>query len=207
MSSLLPALLALAGLVMPPDDIVQVTARMADTALVVDEISTFTIDVTFAEGAAASAAGLPAPVLQLDVPASMKLEGPYLTTLRQLSGNEHLQHPFERMIKTGGTTVEFTLQGEPAEGETLGIIVSGYVTTSETAFFLRKRLELPLTAGAEAVAGDDRNSSWGTDEDLLKIGQAAPAISLPSADGQQTLDLDEHLGSSNVLLVTYRAFW
>lgn len=206
MPSLLPALLALVGLSVPAEDAVQIRASLAETALTPGASGSVSIALTFADGAAASAAGLPAPVLQLDVPDGLILDGPYLTTAKELGRNDHLQYPYERYLQDGLAEVSFTVGDDLAADARLGLIVSGYVTTADDAFFLRRRLELPLVAGAEAVEGDHRDSSWGADQALLRIGSRAPAVSVPGPDGA-TVDLGEHLGSRNLIVVTYRAFW
>lgn len=207
MPSLLAAALALAGLAVPPDEAVQVAARLIAEDLSPGSAGTVVVELDLADGVSASAAGLPAALLQLDVPAGLVLDGPFLDSLGERARNDHLHHPYERALEGGRAEVGFRVAEEGlAEDARLGLVVTGYVTTSDDAFFLRRRLELPLRPDARARPGDDGDSAWGPDEQLLRLGQRAPAVSLPGPDGT-TVDLAAHLGQRNLLLVTYRAFW
>ena len=74
----------------------------------------------------------------------------------------------------------------------------------QKARFVRKRLELPLKAGAETRPGDAENNAWGTHA-TLSIGEQADAFQLPSHD-ELEIDLDEYRGSPT-LIIDYRAHW
>lgn len=156
--------------------------------------------------ASTSEAGIPAPILQLDVPPSVKLDGREITDLKELARNEFLQEPYERLLKELPAEVTFTFASAPAAGETIGINVVGYLKTEAGDAFLRRRLELPLTPGAEARAAEATTSTWGKDEALLNIGQRAALFDLPRADGSRVA-LEQFLGSKNVIITTYRAHW
>lgn len=203
----LAALLLVSALSLADDPSVRVGARLAPGPLAVGDGSSFVVEVTGERGASTRGAGMPAPILQLDVPPGVTLEGEHLTTLEALSENEFLEAPYERLIEDGSATVTFRLDATPAEDATIGIVVTGYVDGGpEGPWFLRRRLELPLVPGAVARPGDDADSSWGTDPERLVIGARAPLFELPRPDGT-TVALEQFLGSKNLLITTNRAYW
>ncbi len=185
---------------------VKISAHLEPGALEPGSELAFVIDVELPEDVTTTAAGVPAPFLQLDVPESVKLGGVHLTTYRDLASNGFLQFPFERLLEDTSTRVAFELRDAPGEDETIGIIVTAYVTAGDEAMFLRRRLELPLKAAAQAVPGDDRDSSWGKDDDLLAIGDRAADFALPGPEDTH-VDLSASLGDGNLLVTTYRAHW
>ena len=90
---------------------------------------------------------------------------------------------------------------------TIGLNVTGYVSARDgRKGFLRRRLELPLVAGASALEVDSRKSTWGVDQSVLQIGDVAPDFRLPRADGSK-VSLGRFRGKKNVVVTTYRAFW
>lgn len=206
MTVLTPLLLALFASD-PVGESVAITARLDAAELAVGGTYELVVELTFEEQVSAEKAGMPAPMLQLDVPASVELTGEHLTTYEELAANEFLQMPFERMLTDGSARVAFTLKEEPGKDDTIGLIVTGYVGGSEQGpWFLRRRLELPLAPNAVARRGEDTDSSWGTDRKLLEIGQQAPVFALPRPDGG-IVALDQFLGDRNIIVTTYRAFW
>jgi hypothetical protein len=189
---------------------VQIEAQLGPDALEVGGTYNILVSVTFDEGVTASKAGAPALFLQLDVPPSVQLTGPYYETHRDLARNEFLQMPFERLLEEDVTKVPFELALEPTEGEFIALNVVGYVRSVEKpkGYFLRRRLRLDLKAGAQSTAATGkRRSGWGLDTDALQIGDKASAFKLPKVDGSGLIDLSEHLGKRNVIVTTYRAFW
>lgn len=168
----------------------------------------FVIGVSLPGGSTASESGSPAPFLQLDIPASIELTETHLTTYDELAANEFLQEPFERLLDIEEVSIPFKLVADPKPGESIGLNVLAYIRPGkiEDEYFLRRRLELPVTAGAEAVEGDATNSKWGVDKALLQIGDTAPSFALPDAYGN-IVALDEFLGSQNIVVSTYRAHW
>ena len=188
---------------------IEAVAYMDGDSLAVGDTAAFVVEVLFPDGATASESGAPAPFVQFDVPDSVKLGGRYLETYDELAANEFLQEPYERLLEEQPTLVPFTLVAEPEPGATIGINVVAYVRPEggdDGAFFLRRRLELPLEAGAMAEEGDPRDSSWGVDDTLLQIGDRAPSFELPMANGS-TFSFASVLGKKRVLLTTYRAHW
>lgn len=191
----------------PNEPTVRVSARLAPGALEVGGSSSFVVEVTSEGGASTARAGVPAPILQLDVPAGVTLEGEHLSSLEAQMENEFLEAPYERLIEDGSARVAFRLDAQPDEDATIGIVVTGYVDGGpEGPWFLRRRLELPLVPGAAALPGDDADSSWGTDPERLTIGAKAPPFELPRPDGS-TVALEQFLGAKNVLISTNRAYW
>ena len=189
-------------------NMINVSATLDAKTLVVGQAYEIQLTASLAEGWSASAAGIPKPILQIDVPESVQLSGKVLSGHRELSRNEFLQAPYERTIEIGSNVVEFTLTSEPSADDRIGLNIIAYVRhgEDEDAFFVRKRLELPLQPDATAQGGDSSNSNWGSEGRGLQIGDHAKLFALPRADGS-TVTLDDYLGKTNIILTTYRAFW
>jgi hypothetical protein len=181
------------------------------------------VSLDLGDGWTTSDAGIPTPILQIDVPASVTLSGKVLETYRQLSKNEFLSEPFERRFEGTAATVEWTLVDEPRDDETIGLNLVTYAKHEDGRVrFIRRRVDLPIKAGASVSSGEraDR-SDWGptgregsepTTEPKtervtgLQIGDHASAFDLPRADGTR-VRLDDFLGKSNIVVTTYRAYW
>ena len=190
-----------------PDDLMTITAKMPEGPLVSGEEYAFTLSVEIKKGIAVRKAGLPAPILQLDVPSSVRLAGKVLTEQGELAKNEFLHAPFERLVDESPAKIVFRLVGDPAADDRIAFNVLAYLKgKTEAEFrFVRKRFELPIRGGAEAVAVDPAVSTWG-DNEFLRIGARAAPFSLPSAAGPK-VSLESYLGRKNVLVTTYRAHW
>ena len=186
-----------------PSDVVTVTARVESQG----RSYTIVIDIDYKDGWNGTGAGIPAPILQIDVPPSVKLKGKILKSYKALSRNEFLQEPFERLIKELPARIDFRRIKEPEGDERIGLNVLIYVNDGgdRNARFIRRRLELAPISGANATPGSPESSHWGQD-DLLQIGDSADAFTLPRAD-KSTVSLDQFLGKKNVIVTTYRAFW
>lgn len=208
MDLLISPLLAL-PLALPVDDErVRISARLESESLAPGTEAAFVLTLELAEGVSGSDSGVPAPLIQLDVPPSVKLEGEVSSSYRALSRNEFLVEPFERLMPEPEARIAFELVGEPAAGDTIGISVVGYFATEpgEDDFFVRRRLELPLVAGAEASPGSAADSSWSAVEDVLQIGDELPSLVLSRADGTEH-ELTALAGDGPMIVTTYRAFW
>ena len=81
-----------------PEDAVVVSARIDARALRIGREYEIVLDISVKDGLSSSSAGIQAPILQIDVPSSVKLTGKVLKTYKQLSRNEFLQEPFERLV-------------------------------------------------------------------------------------------------------------
>ena len=188
-------------------DSINIAAHMMTPELKVGQTYEILIELSVEKGLSVSASGIPAPLLQIDTPPSVELVGKVITEYNELALNEFLQAPYERILKELPAKVEFKLIGEPSDGESIGLIFTGYVSSEDgKKEFLRRRLELPVQAAVSAQMGDSRNSHWGTDPQAIKIGDLAPDFSLPRIDGSE-LSLSHYLGDKNILLTTYRAYW
>jgi len=189
-------------------NMINVSATLDAKSFVVGQAYEIQLTVSVAEGWSASAAGIPKPILQIDVPKSVQLSGKVLSDHRELSRNEFLRAPYERLIEVGSSVVEFTLTSEPSADDRIGLNIIAYVRQGEDedAFFVRKRLELPVEPGATAQSGDSSTSTWGGEGSGLQIGDRAKPFALPRADGS-TVTLDDYLGKTNIILTTYRAHW
>jgi len=183
-------------------------ATLGAAAIAVGPTLTATVSIELAEGVSATDSGIPGFILQLDPPQGLELSGKRITEFKQLSRNEFLMEPWERLVKEASVEVQFTLTEMPAKGATLGLILVGYVASEpgKDDAFLRRRLELPLVAGASARTGDPLDSSWGPDKALLTIGDKAPSFELPVLQGGE-IELAHELDGGPMLLTTYRAHW
>ena len=205
----------------PAESPVTLSASLNADELTVGEAHQIALTATLADGwiFPESRTAIRGLIVQIDVPRSATLAGQVLTDPRELARNEYLQSPYERLVEPGETTIEFTLNAAagaapgpalaPASGgnETIGVNITAYVQKAGTDehVFIRRRLELPLKAGAEAVEGNAGNTHWGA-ADTLHVGDMADAFSLPQFGGAM-VDLKDHLGRKNIIITTYRAHW
>lgn len=199
--------LLLAG-AQPPADVLSVSAELAADELRVGRTYEIVLRVAIADGWSASKAGVPAPLLQIDVPPSVKLSGRVLTRHKELSKNEFLQAPFERLLKEREERIEFKLTQDPGPDEQIGLNITTYVAQDPTkdSFFVRRRIVVPIAARAKGVESVPTDSSWGMDRELLQIGDSASDFSLPKAF-DPPIGLSNYLGQKNVIVMTYRAHW
>ncbi len=164
------------------------------------------VSVEIGEGWSASAAGIPKPLLQLDPGEGAKLEGKVLEGRAQ-ARNEYLFAPFERAVDPGSTQVPMQVVDQ---NKSIGVNLVAYVRKEgdDKAYFVRRRVELPLVAGSTASSSSAATkSTWGpADRQALSIGQKAPDFALPKADGS-SVQLSSYLGESDVIVTTYRAYW
>lgn len=190
-----------------PDDALQVTAALPTSPMTVG--STYQLEVTIEPGTNYSTAdaGIPKPILQIDVPECIELVGRVLTE-RELSRNEFLHAPYARMIDDGATLIGFTLKSEPSEDDHLAVNVLAYVqnSTDEQSYFVRRRVELSIEPGAKGISETMATSSqWGVGT-RLQIGDTIEPLTLPRADGTE-VSVNDALGDGPAVLITYRAFW
>ncbi len=206
MTQVLMGMIVLAT-VAAPDDLVDVSARIAADRLVVGESYEIVIDMSLRDGYSASDAGIPAPLLQIEVPSCVVLKGKVLRGQRELSRNEYLQEPFERMLSELPARIGFELKKKPGPDDAFGLNILAYVgaTSGDDAFFVRRRLNLKVAGGAKAEVGESGASTWG-EENLLQLGDEAAPFKLPKADGKK-VDLADYLGTKPVIVTTYRAHW
>jgi hypothetical protein len=190
----------------PTDQALTVDATFPDEPIAAGQEYEIAVDVRLAEGWTASEAGLPKMFLQIEVPASVTLVGKELTG-RDLMRNGFVQEPWERLIDPGTTTVRLHVDAPPANDARIGLSVIAYLRANESddAWFVRRRLELPLRSGATATPGDAGDSTWGRGA-TVQIGEPAVDFSLPRADGSEVA-LAAFKGRKNVVLMTYRAHW
>lgn len=196
------ALLLLGG--SPPNDVLTASARLDAGALAVTAVYEVVLNVKLADGWSASKSGMPNPLLQLSVPDCVTLEGRELTEHADLSRNEFLHAPFELLIEPGPTRIRFTLNSEPGDDDRFALNVIAYVSNDggQSNWLVRRRLELPVAAGAEARGAQATRSNWGA-ESTFGIGDKIEPFDLPQLDGQ-TLPLADVLGTKNVVITTMR---
>ncbi len=184
-------------------DDVSVVARMGDGVIEAGAAHSFTVELVVPDGISTANSGLPSPFLQLDVPDGITLtDKPSNMDTRQYIGV-----PYERLMEGTSVEIPFEVDDVLADGATLGIIVTAYLSDADTSRFLRQRLELPIKGGARALPGDATNSHWGIDDTLLKIGDKVEGFAVPLAEGIDPFDLGTVLGERPIFLTTYRAHW
>lgn len=190
----------------PPAEAMKVTASIDAESLEVGKEYALVVQTSFAQGVSASGAGIPLPLIQLQVPASVKLVGKELTSLKELSKNEFLHAPYERVMRGHEDRIKFTVMAAARPGDAFAINVMAYVSdeSANDAWFIRRRLNVPLSPGAESREADANDTNWGVDQ-TLKIGDTAADFSLPQADGA-TISLSDFRGKY-VVASTYRAHW
>lgn len=191
----------------PPEGVVDVSARLDLDSLEVGTSGAIVVEWSVKEEFSDSKAGMPAPIVQVDVPDSVRLKGKVLTDRKELRQNEFLQAPFERLLDNNPLKISFKIEKVPSDGDRIAINVIGYVAADDQSdsWFIRRRIEMPVAPAATGVAVDPTNSHWGQ-EDLLRIGDKAAPFELPRADGTKVA-LGTYLGDQNVIVTTYRAFW
>ena len=192
----------------PPAETMKISAQLAADELQIGPEYEIVLRVSTQQGWSASKSGVPAPVLQLDVPASVQLVGKVLTAHKELRKNEFLQAPFERLLKNPEERIKFKLVSKPEADERIALNVLAYVSEdpATNVYLIRRRLVLPLTPHAVATESDASKSDWGPDQELLQIGQPAADFNLPKAY-DPPLSLGQYLGAKKVVVTTYRAFW
>lgn len=166
------------------------------------------LELKFKDGYAADKDGIAHPILQIDVPVSIRLAGQEITGYRALSRNEFLNEPYERLIKDATTRIPFASErGADSSQAVIGLNILAYMTSpsGDASWFVRKRLEIGTADGSKAKEVSATNSKWGK-EPILHIGDKATTFALPRADGS-TVSLDSYLGEKNIIVTTYRAFW
>ena len=190
-----------------PDDTFSVSARIDAGSLEVGKEYDIVIEWNVAEGLSPGAAGVPAPILQIDAPRVIQLSGKVLRDRRELSQNEFLQAPYERLLKDSPARIGFKLRKEPGSDDSIGLNILAYLGSEESgeARFVRRRLELQIAPNASATDADPANSHWGKNQ-LLTIGDKAAGFKLPRANGEK-VTLKQYRGKKNVLVTAYRAHW
>ncbi len=144
-----------------------------------------------------------APILQIDVPQSVTLDGEVLSSHKDLAKNEFLQAPFEVLLKDSSTTIGWTLTAPPTGAFNFNVLA--FVKGPEGSRFVRQRFTLPLEPGATATVATTDSSAWGQDT-TLQIGDKVPAVAVTTAKGEE-INLGTWLGQRPIIVSTYRAFW
>ncbi len=150
---------------------------------------------------------LTSPIVQLDVPESVRLNGPRRETHDHMRWSGFIEEPFEWLVEEGKVKVSFNLRKDVPPGTTIGLSFTAFVRIDDGAndYFLRRRLELPVRANSKSIPGDARDSAWGENAARWRIGDVVRPFSLPRADGSR-FDASEHLGKRRIVLVTYRGY-
>ena len=186
-----------------PDDVMTVTACIDAAELQVGHEYEATLNFDFKDGW--TGVGISAPILQIEVPKGIELTGQVLTEYAELAKNEFLQEPFERLLKESPAKIGFKVVKPPSENTTFGLNLLAYVGSGDDAWFVRRRLTLPVAPGANASPASADDSNWGVDK-VLQIGDRAAPFTLPRAD-ESKVSLGKFRGKKNVIITTYRAHW
>jgi len=189
-----------------PSDALRVDARLgAPSGLDVGAGVTAAVEVQVSDEW--SQGGRLAPVLQLELPRSVELLGDVLKDPARLAQNDFMRAPFERILKNGPNRIPGRIIAAPGDSDLIAMNVLVYVQgdQAKSGRLVRRRIELPLKAGAVARTVPADKAPWG-DGSVLAVGDRAPDFELPRADGSK-FKLSEVLGKKNIVLTTYRAFW
>lgn len=190
----------------PSDSVVPSAAINAETLAVGEEYE-IALAVQLGSDVSVDAAGIPQMLLQIDVPKCVKLLGKEVKTLGELSKNEFLEAPYERLVDAGETTIGFKVIREPKEGDAFGLNLLAYTGGEDSADhrFVRQRLSLPIQPNSVGTLVSEPASNWGRNK-TLHIGKKATFFSLPTAAGEK-VSLKKYRGKKNVVVTTYRAHW
>lgn len=201
-SLLTPLFLASAA----PDDALQARARI-EGSLEPGATARLVVKIDVKDGWSMSKAGIPNAIVQVDVPKSAVMIGERASTKKELSKAGFIRHPEERFADGNKTTFEFKLMSPPDANDRFAVNILAYVSPPDgsDAWFVRRRIALPVADGAKSVNVAATRSDWGVGDEL-QLGDKAPLLKLPRADGT-LIDLGQHLGKRNILITTYRAFW
>ncbi len=189
------------------NDALKLKARITSSKLVVGKTYEIDLICKFDRGWSGDEAGLPHPILHVNVPPSAELAGDVLATQKELSKNEFLHAPYERQLEDKRTKIEFTLLSEPHADEVFSLTVIAYAQDKAGEnYFLRERVEVPLQPRGKSRKVAAVPSNFGGDFDYLQIGDKAVEFDLPKADGSH-VKLADYIGKKNIVVTTYRAFW
>ncbi len=185
---------------------VEISAHMQGKALTVGETHSITFTWMVIDGVSVSEAGMPAPLIQIETPASVQLVGQVLETPKELSKNEFLRAPFERALESSSNAIEFKLLTEPSDGDQIAVNFIAYTKSgTKGSEFVRKRMVIPLAPSALGVETEIGDAAW-SGNTFAKIGEKVKPLQLPRADGSE-FDLNDWLGKTNIIITTYRAHW
>jgi hypothetical protein len=160
-------------------------ARLEADALTPGSAGAVMVSYALADGFVIAPDGMVAPIVQVAVPDSVKLDGAVLTDHKKLARNDFLHAPYELAMKQPTQRIAFTVQSPPAADAHIGLNFIVYLRTpTGDARFVRRRLEVPLKLPARDVTGQSRvgadaaPSPWGTGQ-FLDIGDRADDFTLP----------------------------
>ena len=72
------------------------------------------------------------PIMQIQVPKSVELEGRILKTHRELANAEFLRKPYERVVTGGKNAIRFKLASVPKEGDKIVFNLIAYVSREDS---------------------------------------------------------------------------
>ena len=151
--------------------------------------------------------GLRRPLVQIDAPAPVTLLGGAPNELLTPDDFQasFLRAPHGLRAKGKQVRIPFRLESAPKPKDSIGINVIVYLgqDTRREARFVRRRIELPLRAGAESAAEQEGDGSWGPDG-VLAIGDDAPDFELFGLTLGAKTALRGLRARSDVLVLFYR---
>lgn len=190
----------------PPDDVFRASAHI-EGKIEQGETARLIVDVAVKPGWSIEKAGVSNAIIQVDVPSCVKLLGERAKTKKQLARAGFIRSPEERLADGPTTEFEFEPTAPCHDDEPFEINILAYVSPPDgsDAWFVRRRIALPIKRGATSHEVDASKSDWGIGKEL-QIGDKAPLMKLPRADGTM-IDLARDLGKRNIVITTYRAYW
>jgi hypothetical protein len=100
---------------------VEVTARLEADALTPGSAGAVMVSYALADGFVIAPDGMVAPIVQVAVPDSVKLDGAVLTDHKKLARNDFLHAPYELAMKQPTQRIAFTVQSPPAADAHIGL--------------------------------------------------------------------------------------
>jgi hypothetical protein len=190
----------------PPADTLTARARI-EGELKPGETARLIVEIESRKGWSLTQAGIPNAIIQIDAADCTELKGDRAKTQKALSRAGFLRHPEERFADGAKTEFEFDVKKTPGADDQFAINVLAYASPPDgaNAWFIRRRIAIPIARGAVSRDISPTPSDWGVDDDL-QLGDKAPLMKLPRADGS-LVNLAEYLGKKNIVITTYRAHW
>ena len=190
----------------PPDDVFRASARI-DGKIEQGAAARLIVDIDVKPGWSIAKAGVANAIIQVDAPSCVTLVGERAKTKKQLAKAGFIRRPEERLAEGRSTEFDFK-QLSPCDGnDEITINILAYLSPpgGADAWFIRRRIALPVETGAKSHAVDATRSDWGVGDEL-QLGNKASLMKLPKADGT-LVDLARDLGKKNIVITTYRAYW
>lgn len=190
----------------PPDDVLRARAHI-DGRIERGSTAQLVVEIDVKDGWSIDKAGVTNAIVQAEVPDCVRLVGERAKTIKALARAGFIRGPEEQLAESSRTVFPFEVTSDCGQSDQFAINVLGYVSPPDgaDAWFVRRRLMVAVADKAISHEADASTSNWGVGREL-QLGEKAPLMALPRADGTM-VDLDQQLGKKNIVITTYRAYW